>query len=984
MTLLIRLFTFVVVIFGVLGCGSQPEREINDENLISQLQPISLPEKETISEPPSLGFVVEQYQLALDIATNDLVRHQILTRLAGLELLRSEAEQAKNEHPGPFYEKASAFYKELLDLDMPGLDNDELQYQLAKAYAMDGKKDLAFKELDSFSLTHTSSSFYTEVQFRRGEEFFSIGEYDSAQKAYLTVLEDKESPYYHYALYMHGWSVFKQGKQRESLYSFINVLDELLVGGASYDSIRKGHRTLVDDTLRVMSIVFSYEEGAETISEFFPPAQETHYVHLVYNHLSEFYLEQKRFRRGIDTLAAYARTYPLSNYSPLFAERRIIELEKSPFIDEIMPAKEEFVNQYGIHSEFWKVKGKAIQLDVARSLKPYLETLSQYYHAKAGDFKKSLAKHVNTEESKQNRRKVKLAYVVAAGWYEQFIDTFPFDEAVPHYSFLQAESLYEAEVWRRAIALYEKVAYQFADNPHRSKAGYAALLSYDQLIKLHKTSADLSPGTSAATKDFIEPEVQNRNSLLRNKISSAQRFFNHFPNHKEGLVVLLQAANELFSLKDYPLASKLANDVLNLTKPKATIKQQQSALLVKAHSEFELLNYVEAEKTYLRLLPLINKDKALTGKIREKIAASIYQQADELSRPLRTVVDVTPGQQRLLEQSIYHYLRIEQVVPSSPIRITAHYDAANLYMKLSNWRSAADQFVRFRVNYPKHELSRSIPSKLVHLYKEMSAYSLAANEMHLLYQREKDADIKREALLQIAELYELGENWSEAIKAYRLYANTYTFKKSYLYADLLLEAQFKLTEMYQRQNQVTKRRFWLRKLIALDKAMGDKRTDRSRTLAAQASLGFAEEAFIAFNKIKLSLPLKISLKKKKKAMTEALKLYKQVMEYGILDYTTTANYQIGLIYQVLSKDLIASDRPSNLDDLALEQYEILLEEQVYPFEEKAIEILEANTRRAWEGQYDSWVEKSFETLAELLPGRYAKNETVGEVNYEIH
>ena len=53
---------------------------------------------------------------------------------------------------------------------------------------------------------------------------------------------------------------------------------------------------------------------------------------------------------------------------------------------------------------------------------------------------------------------------------------------------------------------------------------------------------------------------------------------------------------------------------------------------------------------------------------------------------------------------------------------------------------------------------------------------------------------------------------------------------------------------------------------------------------------------------------------------------------------------------------------------------MLLEEQAFPFEEKAIELHEVNARRAAEGIYDEWVKKSFAALAELRPVRYGKAE----------
>jgi hypothetical protein len=71
---------------------------------------------------------------------------------------------------------------------------------------------------------------------------------------------------------------------------------------------------------------------------------------------------------------------------------------------------------------------------------------------------------------------------------------------------------------------------------------------------------------------------------------------------------------------------------------------------------------------------------------------------------------------------------------------------------------------------------------------------------------------------------------------------------------------------------------------------------------------------------------------------------------------------------------MASERPRNLDDEAREQYDVLLEEQAFPFEEKAIELHETNARRTGDGVYDEWVQRSFDVLAKLMPARYAKAE----------
>jgi len=130
----------------------------------------------------------------------------------------------------------------------------------------------------------------------------------------------------------------------------------------------------------------------------------------------------------------------------------------------------------------------------------------------------------------------------------------------------------------------------------------------------------------------------------------------------------------------------------------------------------------------------------------------------------------------------------------------------------------------------------------------------------------------------------------------------------------------------------------------------------------------------AFHAVKLEAPLKDNLKLKKKRMEYALAAYGGTADYGVAEVTTAATYEIADLYYTLGQDLMASERPKGLNDEELDQYDILLEEQAFPFEEQAIDILLSNTARTQDGIYDEWVRKSFARLADLVPARFAKSE----------
>ena len=105
-------------------------------------------------------------------------------------------------------------------------------YQLARAYETTGQPEQALATLDRVVKSYPQSPQLDEVQFRRGELLFSAKSYPEAQRAYDVVIQrGASSAFYEQSLYKHGWSLFKQSLNEESLPSFAGVLDQKLLGG---------------------------------------------------------------------------------------------------------------------------------------------------------------------------------------------------------------------------------------------------------------------------------------------------------------------------------------------------------------------------------------------------------------------------------------------------------------------------------------------------------------------------------------------------------------------------------------------------------------------------------------------------------------------------------------------------------------------------------------------------------------------------------
>src|SRR2546421_13088199 len=80
-------------------------------------------------------------------------------------------------------------------------------------------------------------------------------------------------------------------------------------------------------------------------------------------------------------------------------------------------------------------------------------------------------------------------------------------------------------------------------------------------------------------------------------------------------------------------------------------------------------------------------------------------------------------------------------------------------------------------------------------------------------------------------------------------------------------------------------------------------------------------------------------------------------------------------YFNVSRSVVESERPTDLKPEQLAEFEMDLDETAFPFEEKAIRVHEKNMELLHAGVFNPWTEKSLSRLTELMPGRYAKNET---------
>lgn len=907
------------------GCSSWRAKRADNEPTLKTLAGREVAIAPDAGIAPSDDKTIAAYHDFLAAAPKASQRPEAMRRLGDLEMDRADAKLAQGQGDGtPNYKAAIERYQSYLKAYPNDPNNDRVLYQLARAYEQGGDLDTALATLDRLVQQYPKTSQLEEAQFRRGELLFTAKQYAKAESAYTTVLAGApNSGFRERALYMQGWSRFKQGHLEDALASFFGELDLKLDGTSDevdltkVEGLSRADRELIEDTFRVTSLSLQNLQGAQSIPGYINSEVRQGYEFRVYQQLGELYLKQERIKDAADTFAAFAKAHPLHAQAPVMQARVIEIYQQGGFGSLALDAKREYVSHYGADSDFRKANPEGWE-HAKPLVKTHLEELAQHYHASA-------QKTHSAEDTDQ-----------AVRWYRDFLASFPDDKDAAHNNFLLAELLYDAKRFPEAATEYERSAYQYPKHERSADAGYAALLSYDQQLKQVQ-------GTQAE-------------ALQRTGADSAQRFAQAFPNDPRVGAVLTHASEVLYALHDGEHATAVARQVLAL-QPPASDAQRRVAWTVVAHTAFEQGEFAQAEAGYREVLALVPANDKARGELNERLAASVYKQGEKARADGR------------MADAVAAFERAAAAAPDSSVSPAAQYDAAAARIALKDWAGAARGLEAFRQRYPKHPLAADVPAKLAVVYSEQGQWRPAAAEYERLAAASPGSDTGRAAQWQAAELYEKANARTEAAQAYERYLHQYPqpFEPA-------MEARWHLAQLAKADGRADRVQAWMKDIFQADQAAGAARTPRTRTLGATAALALAEPVADAYRKVQLVEPLAKNLKLKKARMEDALKAYGVATDYGVAEVTTAATYRIAALYQDFGKSMLNSQRPKKLRQAELEQYNVMLEEQAFPFEEKAIQLHEVNAHRASEGVYDEWVRASFQALATMKPARYAKTE----------
>ena len=232
------------------------------------------------------------------------LRAEAMRRLGDLNLDAGEMQRLQQEVTAVDLQGAEAIrlYTTLLKAYPDYARNDQVLYQLARAYETTGQPDPALATLDRIVQRYPQSPQLDEVQFRRGELLFSAKRYprgraglrggDRARRRLgLLPAEPLQARLVAVQAVAHARepAVLRRGARSRARHARRRSAVQL-------ESLKRADRELVEDTLRVMSITFSYNDGAASLEQYLQPARRAALHWLLYSRLGDLYVDKQRYQ----------------------------------------------------------------------------------------------------------------------------------------------------------------------------------------------------------------------------------------------------------------------------------------------------------------------------------------------------------------------------------------------------------------------------------------------------------------------------------------------------------------------------------------------------------------------------------------------------------------------------------------------------------------------------------------------------------------
>lgn len=240
----------------------------NEPQKIGDIKPAFIVYKDKPLPQVSISYVLKRYIKLFETSQSPSVKIDALNRINNLRAKYELDSKRLTIDPVKQSQVVLDSYDKIIDSGEFYQRMDELIYQTAKATQFVGNEEESIKRLKLLVGLYPRSLLVDESMFRMAEGYFNLGNYQEAEAQYQKILAFSQTNYFHLqAKYKLAWSLFRLDRLDEAGKHAIDVLNAFppLKNALNFEGVTSDKQDLVEDDLRLLSLLASKQDGTKTL-----------------------------------------------------------------------------------------------------------------------------------------------------------------------------------------------------------------------------------------------------------------------------------------------------------------------------------------------------------------------------------------------------------------------------------------------------------------------------------------------------------------------------------------------------------------------------------------------------------------------------------------------------------------------------------------------------------------------------------------------
>lgn len=896
------------------------------------------------------------------------------------------------------YEPTIAMMQRLIT-EFPGYRLiDGAYYLLGYCLGEQGEEDRAVEVFEELVIRYPESRFGSEVWTRIGEYYFNNNELNKALTAYTQVLNDEDSVFYDKAMYKLAWTHYRLADPdtapeefRAAVDTFVRLLD--FNERTKAEGNERGGE-LRPESIQYVAISFADENwgGADQLAAYFEEIGPRPYERDIWVALGDVYFDQTRYQDSIDVYARVQREYPNDPNAPLIQEKMITAYERDRNFEGAAMARTEFTEAF-TEGTPWYEQNKGDEDAIRKSnelLSKALYSAALFHHQQAQVLRDAGKYELATEE-----------YGKAAKAYGSYLDRFPHDRQLYELTYYYADTLYYSFQFLEAADRYRAVRDSNADDKFQEDAAFSVVLAYEKAIELQEREGTLEPvavrrSTERSPDEDLSPkEIPD---IKLNLVAASDRYAVVAPNSDKVPKVLYKAAETFYVYDHFDEARRRFQSLIDGFS-QDQVAEYASNLVIESY--LTQGNYAAVEDFTRGLLAsgapgrrsefkddLVKFKSGAMFKIADELAAS--GQYEKAAKTYLSILEENPDNEfadsainnaavayekvQRYDSASKLYERLVKEHPKSALADNALFRVGLNAERFFNLDKATESYLELIQKYPKSPRRADAIYNAALALENTQRYEEAANQYQRYCKLFPDREDAPQVCFRAGVVYEKMGQPRRVISTYRTFIRTY--RKNPQHADRIVEAYLKLAKASAEIGQRRDARDAYRDAV---KVYQQSENPAATPFAAEAQFQLVELEFDKFKDVEITgntRQQKRAIEKKAKMLKEIEGKYGEILGFKQVDWTMASLYRVGNLYQNFANSIIAAPCPPEIKRQArslgmtqaevCDEYRILLEEQSFTIEDKAVAAYETTITKARELQVkNEWTKKTLVALNKL-------------------